>query len=60
MKLAIEIAVAARLVFCTVSGAAFAAEKTGGNADNLGCAFAVPDVVLAVRRRKKYRDTRTN
>jgi hypothetical protein len=46
MKLAIEIA--ALLVFSSVS-APHLPEKTGGNADNLGCAFAVPHVVLAVQ-----------
>ena len=43
MRLAIEIAIAALLVFCiSASGAAFAAEKTGRSADGLSCAFTIP------------------
>jgi hypothetical protein len=43
MKLAIEIAVAALLVFCiSASSASFAAGKIGRGADGLSCAFMVP------------------
>ena len=42
MKLTIEIAAAALLVFClSASSAAFAAGKTGKSADGLGCSFSV-------------------
>jgi len=43
MRLAIEIAAAAFLLFCiTASSAAFAAGKTGRSADGLSCSFSVP------------------
>jgi hypothetical protein len=43
MRLAIEIAIAALLVFCiSASSAAFAAEKTDRGADDVTCAFTVP------------------
>ena len=43
MRLSIEIAAAALLVFClTATSAAFAAGKIGRSADGLGCAFSVP------------------
>ena len=43
MRLSIEIAAAALLVFClTATSAAFAAGKPGRSADGLGCAFSVP------------------
>jgi hypothetical protein len=43
MRLTIEIAVAALLVFCiTASSAAFAAGKSGKSADGLSCGFNVP------------------
>ncbi|HVX76590.1 MAG TPA: hypothetical protein VHB49_10705 [Bradyrhizobium sp.] len=43
MRLAIEIAIAALLVFCiSASSAAFAAGKIGRSADRLSCAFTVP------------------
>jgi len=42
MKLTIEIAATALLVFClSASSAAFAAGKTGKSADGLGCSFSV-------------------
>ncbi len=42
MRLTIEIAAAAFLLFCiTASGAAFAAGKTGKSADGLSCSFSV-------------------
>ena len=43
MRLIIEIAVAALLVFCiSATSAAFAAGKTGRTADGLSCSFSVP------------------
>ena len=43
MKLTIEIAVAAALVFCIgASSAAFAASKAGRSADGLSCSFRAP------------------
>ena len=43
MRLTIEIAAAALLLFCiTASSAAFAAGKSGKSADGLSCAFSVP------------------
>ena len=43
MRLTIEIAAAAFLLFCiTASSAAFAAGKSGKSADGLSCAFSVP------------------
>jgi hypothetical protein len=42
MKLTIEIAAAALLVFClATTSAAFAAGKAGGSADGLSCSFSV-------------------
>jgi hypothetical protein len=51
MRLLIEIAVAALLVFCiTSTSAAFATERTGRSADGLGCAYSVPaDATPAAR-----------
>jgi hypothetical protein len=43
MRLTIEIAAAALLMFCiSASSAAFAAGKTGRTADGLGCSFSLP------------------
>jgi hypothetical protein len=43
MRLTIEIAAAAFLLFCiTASSAAFAAGQTGRSADGLSCAFSAP------------------
>ena len=43
MRLTIEIAAAALLVFCiSATSAAFAAGKAGRSADGLSCAFSVP------------------
>jgi len=43
MRLMIEIAAAALLVFCiSATSAAFAAGKPGKSADGLGCSFSVP------------------
>ena len=43
MRLTIEIAAAAFLLFCiTASSAAFAAGQTGKSADGLNCSFSVP------------------
>ena len=43
MRLLIEIAAAALLVFCiATSSAAFAAGKTGRSADGLSCSFSAP------------------
>ena len=43
MRLIIEIAAAALLVFCiSATSAAFAAGKAGKTADGLGCSFSVP------------------
>ena len=43
MRLAIEIAAAALLVFCiTATSAAFAAGKMGKSADGLSCSFSAP------------------
>jgi hypothetical protein len=42
MRLTIEIAAAALLIFCiSATSAAFAAGKTGRSADGLGCSFSV-------------------
>ena len=42
MRLIIEIAAAALLIFCIrATGAAFAAGKAGKSADGLGCSFSV-------------------
>jgi hypothetical protein len=44
MRLLIEIAIAALLVFCiTATSAAFAADKVGRSADGLSCAYSVPE-----------------
>ena len=51
MKLAIEIAVTAFLVFCiSASSAAFAAGGIGRSADGLSCAFSVPQNAPAAAR----------
>ena len=43
MRLIIEIAAAALLVFCiSATSAAYAAGKTGRTADGLSCSFSVP------------------
>jgi hypothetical protein len=43
MRLAIEIAAAALLLFCiTATSAAFAAGKPGKSADGLNCSFSLP------------------
>jgi hypothetical protein len=43
MRLTIEIAAAALLVFCiSATSAAFAAGKVGRSADGLGCSFSAP------------------
>ena len=43
MRLTIEIAAAAFLLFCiTASSAAFAAGKSGRSADGLSCSFSAP------------------
>jgi hypothetical protein len=43
MRLAIEIAAAALLLFCiTATSAAFAAGKPGKSADGLSCSFSLP------------------
>jgi hypothetical protein len=43
MRLTIEIAATALLLFCiSASSAAFAAGKSGKSADGLSCAFSVP------------------
>jgi hypothetical protein len=43
MRLMIEIAAAALLLFCiSATSAAFAASKPGQSADGLGCTFSVP------------------
>ncbi len=43
MRLMIEIAAAALLMFCiSATSAAFAAGKPGRSADGLGCTFSVP------------------
>jgi hypothetical protein len=43
MRVTIEIAIAALLLFCiSATSAAFAAEKSGRGAHGLSCAFAVP------------------
>ena len=43
MRLMIEIAAAALLMFCiSATSAAFAAGKVGKTADGLGCSFSVP------------------
>ena len=51
MRLLIEIALAALLVFCiTATSAAFAADRTGRSADGLSCAYSVPaDATPAAR-----------
>jgi hypothetical protein len=51
MRLAIEIAAAALLVFCiSASSAAFAAGKIGRSADGLSCAFIVPATASSAAR----------
>ena len=43
MRLVIEIAAAALIVFCiSATSAAYAAGKAGKTADGLGCSFSVP------------------
>ena len=43
MRLMIEIAAAALLMFCiSATSAAFAAGKSGRSADGLGCSFSLP------------------
>jgi len=43
MRLLIEIAIAALLLFCiSASSAAFAASKAGRSADGLSCSFSAP------------------
>ena len=50
MRLMIEIAAAALLVFCiSATSAAFAAGKAGRSADGLSCSFSVPAKRLARR-----------
>jgi hypothetical protein len=51
MRLMIEIAAAALLMFCiSATSAAFAAGKPGRSADSLGCTFSVPtNASLAAR-----------
>ena len=50
MRLTIEIAAAALLVFCiSATSAAFAAGKAGRSADGLSCAFSVREKRLARR-----------
>ncbi len=51
MRLTIEIAAAALLVFCiTATSAAFAAGKAGRSADGLGCSFSVAKSVTPAAR----------
>jgi hypothetical protein len=51
MRLMIEIAAAALLVFCiSATSAAFAANKLGRNADGLGCTFSVPSNASSATR----------
>jgi hypothetical protein len=51
MRLMIEIAAAALLMFCiSATSAAFAAGKPGRSADGLGCTFAVPPNASPVAR----------
>jgi hypothetical protein len=51
MRLLIEIAVTALLLFCiSASSAAFAAGRVGHSADGMGCSFSVPaNASLAAR-----------
>ena len=50
MRLTIEIAAAALLMFCiTATSAAFAAGKAGRSADGLSCSFSVAEERLARR-----------
>jgi hypothetical protein len=51
MRLAIEIAAAALLVFCiSATSAAFAAGQMGRSANGLSCAFSVPANASSVAR----------
>jgi len=51
MRLTIEIAAAALLVFCiSATSAAFAAGRPGKSADGLGCSFSVPAGASPVAR----------
>jgi hypothetical protein len=51
MRLIIEIAAAALLVFCiSATSAAYAAGKTGRTADGLSCSFSVPANASPVAR----------
>jgi hypothetical protein len=51
MKLTIEIAAAALLVFClATTSAAFAAGKTGKSADGLSCSFSVANGASSAAR----------
>ena len=51
MRLTIEIAAAALLVFCiSATSAAFAAGKSGRSADGLGCSFSVAKSASPVAR----------
>jgi hypothetical protein len=51
MRLVIEIAAAALLLFCiTATSAAFAAGKSGRSADGLSCSFSLPANASAAAR----------
>ncbi|WP_027579996.1 hypothetical protein [Bradyrhizobium sp. Ai1a-2] len=51
MRLLIEIAAAVLFIVCiTVTSAAFAAGKTGRNADGLACGFSMPQNATPVAR----------
>jgi hypothetical protein len=51
VRLMIEIAAAALLVFCiSATSAAFAAGKAGRSADGLSCSFSVPQNASPARR----------
>ena len=51
MRLTIEIAVAALLMFCiSATSAAFAAGKAGRSADGLSCSFSIPQNASAAGR----------
>jgi hypothetical protein len=51
MRLMIEIAAAALLMFCiSATSAAFAAGKAGRSADGLSCSFSVPQNASAAER----------
>jgi hypothetical protein len=51
MRLMIEIAAAALLVFCiSATSAAFAAGKAGRSADGLSCSFSIPQNASPVGR----------